>query len=66
MTERIQIGENNLLESHLNSILDRKTRVKMQANLLQTILLISGKWSIFTDTRPLCCDQQNGIPWQRI
>lgn len=25
MTARIQIRENNLLESHLNSILDRKT-----------------------------------------
>jgi hypothetical protein len=30
----------------LKSILDRKTRVKMQANLLQTILPISGKWLI--------------------
>ena len=46
MTARIQIKENNLLESHLNSVLGRKTRVKMQANLLQTILPISGKWLI--------------------
>jgi hypothetical protein len=44
MTARIQIGTNNLLKSHLNSILDRKTRVKMQANLLQTILPTTGKW----------------------
>jgi hypothetical protein len=66
MTARIQIRENNLLESHLNSILDRKTRVKMQANLLQTILPITGKWSIFIVTNHLVEINKMVSPWQRV